>query len=72
MPGPMGRVAPWRTPKSFEAQSLEVTWRVGRLGRRVIRRLISTLKGTLIGVMILISLQNNYLLSPPTLQVEVR
>ena len=32
-------------------------------------RLISTLKGFLIGVMILIRLQNNYLLSPPTLQV---
>ena len=38
----------------------------------VISRLIGTLKGVLIGVMRLISLQNKYLLSPPTLQVGAR
>ena len=37
------------------------TWRVRGLSK--ISRLISTLKGILIGVMILLSLQNNYLLS---------
>ena len=29
------------------------------------------MKGTLVGVMILISPENNYLLSPPTLQVGI-
>ena len=36
----------------------------------MITRLISTLKGILIGAVVLRSLKNNYLLSPPTLQVE--
>ena len=34
----------------------------------MLSRVISTLKGTLLGIMILITLYNNYLLSPPTLQ----
>ena len=33
----------------------EATWRVGGLSKEVVSRLISTLKGTLIGVMVLIS-----------------
>ena len=35
-------------------------------------RLIGILKGMLIGIMVLINLQNNYLLSPPTFQVELQ
>ena len=46
-----------------------LTWRVGALSKEAVSRVISTLRGILIGVMILISLQNKYLLSPPTLQV---
>ena len=42
---------------------------VGGLSKRAVSRLISALKGVLIGVMILISLQHSHLLSPPTLQV---
>ena len=34
---------------------LSRTWRVGGLSKWVVSRLISTLKGTLIGVMVLIS-----------------
>ena len=37
-------------------------------GQGIVSRLISTLKGTLIGVLVLISPQNNQLLTPPTLQ----
>ena len=36
----------------------------------LVSRIIRTLKGILIGVMILMSLLKNYLLSPPTLQVD--
>ena len=35
-------------------------WRVGGLSKWVISRLTSTLKGILIGVMVNISLENNY------------
>ena len=44
------------------------TWRVGGLSKSVVNRVISILKGILIGAMILISLKNSYVLSPPTLQ----
>ena len=45
-----------RNGKSDGSASLfEVTWRVGGLSKQVVSRLISTLKGTLIGVVVLIS-----------------
>ena len=48
------------------------TWRVGELSNWAISRLIRTSKGILVGVVVVISLENNYLLSPPTLQVWIR
>ena len=49
---------------------LQCTWRVGGFSKWEISGLISTLKGVLIGVMRLVTLNNKYLLSPPTLQVS--
>ena len=46
-------------------RSLGFTWRVGDLGKWLISRLISTLKGILIGVMILKSLQKSLLTKSP-------
>ena len=48
-----------------------LAWKVGGLGKWVISRLISALLGVLIGVTILITPENIYLLSPPTLQVDL-
>ena len=42
---------------------IQVTWRVGGLSKWVISRLISTLLVILIGAMLLITVQNSYLLS---------
>ena len=47
------------------------TWRVGGLSEWVASKLLSTLTGILIGVMILTTLYTIYLLSPPTLQVII-
>ena len=58
--------------RARRAGSIGFTWRVGGLSKWVISRLRSTLKGVLIGVMILTSLQSNYLLIPPTLKVGLR
>ena len=54
---------------------LRFTWRVGGLSKWVINRLITTITtliGILIGAMTLITRSENYLLSPPTLQVGFR
>ena len=48
------------------------TWRVGGLSKWIRRRLIRTLKGTLIGVPPLITLLEHYLLSPPTLPITLK
>ena len=47
------------------------TWRVGRLSKWVVSRIISTLKEVLVGAMILITVKNSYLLSPPTFKADV-
>ena len=63
-----------RNPTSGREKGLGnwATWRVGGLSKWLISRLTGTLKGVLIGVMRLISLQKKYLLSPPTLQVGAK
>ena len=61
----------WVMQDLYHQPKYSSTWRVFRgLSKWVVSRLISTLKGTLIGVMILISPENKQLLSPPTLQAE--
>ena len=45
------------------------TWRVGGFSKQIISRVISTLNGIRVRVMVLITPENNYLVSPPTLQV---
>ena len=48
-------VAVGRSGSGRDSGSLLTAWRVGGLSKWVASRLISTLKGTLIGVMVLIS-----------------
>ena len=56
---------------AYPPSPLAPTWRVGGLSKQVISRVIRTLKETLIGVMVPITLKKRYLISPPTLQVRV-
>ena len=48
------------------------TWRVGGLSKQSFYGVISTLKGTLVGVMVLVTLENDYLLNPSSLLVGFR
>ena len=46
------------------------TWRVGRLRKSAISRVISTPRGILLGVLVHVTLLSNYLVRPPTLQAS--
>ena len=61
-PGKTDRDA-WAFIRSY----CQVAWRVGGLSKYKMNRRISTLKGILIGIMALVRLYNDYLVSLPTI-----